>query len=223
MSDDRRDGEAWPPTRPAGGVDLDAREAAILGRPPRIGPLQPGEFSDEALALTGKLRQIGSGRPPPTSMTEVPEIVATMLRHPELYERYIEFGIQIGPRGALPFRDRELVILRIGWLCRAPYEWGEHVKKGKEAGLSAVEIERVTLGATAPGWSRHDEALMRAVDELYTDAMISDETWAILAETYGDKQLIELPMLIGHYQGIAFSQNSLRLRLNAGNEGLRTR
>ncbi len=204
-------------------VDITSREELILGKPPRIAPLAPDEFPEEALAMTGKLRQIGSGRPPPTSVTEVPEVVAIMLRHPELYGRQVEMGIQVSPRGALAFRDRELVILRIGWLCQAPFEWGEHVKKGKEAGLTSEEIERVTQGSSASGWNEHERAILKAVEELFEQAMISDATWDALSKRFDDKQLIELPILVGHYQAIAYSQNSLRLRLGNGNIGLKAR
>jgi alkylhydroperoxidase family enzyme len=207
---------------PDGGKDaIAAREALINGQPPRIPPL--AELNEEALALTGRLRQIGSGRPPPTSMAEVPELLGIMLRHPQLYERTIDMGIQLGLRGALSAHDRELVVLRIGWLCLAPFEWGEHVKKAKALGFTSEDIERITIGSSAPGWGELDGAILRAVEELRADAMISDATWAILASHYNDKQLIELPILVGQYQMIAYSQNSLRIRLTEGNHGLTAR
>ena len=53
--------------------------------------------------------------------------------------------------------------------------------------------------------------------------MIGDVTWKTLAERYDERQLIELPVLIGQYQLVAFYQNSLRLRLHAGNDGLLAR
>ncbi len=65
--------------------------------------------------------------------------------------------------------------------------------------------------------------MVRAVEELRNDAMISDATWAELAKTYDDKQLIELPMLVGQYTTVAFYQNSLRLAPRLGNGGLTSR
>jgi hypothetical protein len=55
---------------------------------------------------------------------------------------------------------------RVGWRCRAPYEWGEHVDIAKRNGVTAVEVERVTAGAYAPGWTAHEMAILRGVDEL---------------------------------------------------------
>jgi 4-carboxymuconolactone decarboxylase len=199
-------------------VDTRAREALILGKPPRIPPLKPSELGKEASETALALRKAASAG----TSDEVTEFTATMLRHPALYRCHVALGIQLYG-GALAPRDRELAVLRIGWLCKAPYEWGEHVKIGKRVGVSAEEIERVIRGSTAPGWNEHERAIIRAVEELLDDAMISDETWAVLSRRLDEKQLIELPMLVGNYVALAYFQNSLRLRLIAGNPGLSAR
>jgi alkylhydroperoxidase family enzyme len=199
---------------------LRAREASITGQLPRIPPMAPEEFTEEMRASTRELRR-AAGLPPEG---EVPEYVATALRHPSLYRSHTALAILLMSEGELSPRDRELAVLRTGWLCEAPFEWGEHVAMGKRvAGLTTEEIERVTVGSTAPGWNEHDRAIMKAVEELNDDAMISNETWAILTKRLDDKQLIELPILVAQYMGVAFLQNSMRVRMLAGNIGLQAR
>lgn len=198
--------------------DERAREALILGKPPRIAPLKPSELGKDAAESALALRKAASA---PAS-DEVTEFTATMLRHPALYQRHTELAFQLYG-GALSARDRELTILRTGWLCQAPYEWGEHVKIGKRVGLTAEEIERVRTGSTAAGWDEHDRAILSAVEQLRENAMIGDETWEVLARSLDERQLIELPILVGQYQGLAYLQNALRLRLIAGNPGLSAR
>lgn len=202
----------------AAAFDERAREALILGKPPRLAPLEPGELGREAAESARALRKAASA---PAS-DEVTELTATLLRHPALYQRHTELAFQLYG-GALTPRDRELIILRVGWLCKAPYEWGEHVTIGKRVGLTAEEIERVTRGSAAPGWDEHDRAILSAVEQLSENAMISDHTWAVLERGLDEKQLIELPVLVGQYQGLAYLQNALRLRLIAGNPGLSAR
>jgi len=145
---------------------------------------------------------------------------ATMLRHPGLYRRHTELALELF-RGALTARHRELAILRLGWLCQAPFEWGEHVHNGKHlAGLTSEEIEQLKQGSTARIWNEDDHAILRAVEELVGDAMITDETWAVLTRYLDERQLIELLVLVGHYQGVAYLQNTLRCPLLPGNAGL---
>lgn len=185
---------------------------------PRIAPLPEDELGEEALPLAARLRSLFG-----LETTELPAAVATMLRHPEIYRAQVEYVTQRARAMTLNTRDLELVILRTGWLCRSDYTWGEHVNFGKKAGLTCDEIEWLAQGSTAPGWNERDRALNRLAEELHEDACVSDETWAVIAEHFTDKQIIELLMMVGFYHEIAFLYNSMRVSLNPGNKGLAAR
>ena len=75
-------------------------------------------------------------------------------------------------------------------------------------------------GSSAPGWSEHDAAILRAVEELMADHMVSDATWATLAKKFSEPQLIEFVTMVGQYVTTGYVQNSLRMRLAADNPGL---
>jgi len=185
---------------------------------PRIHPVAENELGEDALPLAARLRSLFG-----LETTELPDAIATMLRHPEIYRAQVEYVVQRARAMTLAMRDLELVILRTGWLCRSDYTWGEHVVFGKKAGLSSEEIEWLTQGSAAPGWSERDRALNRLAEELHEDACVGDETWAVIAAHFSDKQIIELLMMVGFYHEIAFLYNSMRVRLNPGNQGLAAR
>ncbi len=203
----------------AASFDIEAREAEITGKPQRIVPLAPEEFDEHARALVVSVRQalgLGTG-------AAIPEVFCLMLRHPGLFRGQMEMSVQLLGKGALSPRERELAVLRVGWWCRAPFEWGEHVDIAKRYGVTAEEVERVTRGSSAPGWTGHERAILQGVEELLGNQMISDETWEVLARTWNERQLMEFPMLVGVYFTTALQQNSLRVRLGPDNRGLRKR
>jgi len=226
-------------------ADMEHNEAPLVDKPPRIAPLDVSELTDDLLAIVSRMIKVNTAlgsreqetltdlMPDPAGvapasdlsavLAQLPEIVRTMLRHPELFARQVDMGIQLLAQGALAPRDRELAILRIGWLCQAPYEWGEHVQVAQKLGIGREEIERITRGSAADGWSEHEQAIVRAAEELFEGAMISDATWATLAKRLDERQLIELPIVVGQYQTVAYYQNSLRLCLHEGNLGLQAR
>lgn len=226
---------------PQSAADIARRTAAVLGDGPRILPLELNELSAELLTILDRMAQVNAAldsrdKEALTQLIDsdgaddvaaevraLPEIVRTMLRHGELFATQADIGIQLLGRGTLNPRDREIAVLRIGWLCQAPYEWGEHVIVAKKVGLTSQDIERITIGSGADGWTPLERAILRATEELYEQAMISDETWAVLAASLSEVQLIELPILVGQYQAVAYYQNSLRLRLHDGNAGLSAR
>jgi alkylhydroperoxidase family enzyme len=147
-------------------------------------------------------------------------IFATLARHPELLEAWLPYGTYLLTEGTLSARDRELLILRTAVNCESPYEWGQHVRIAMAGGIDRETIGRVAEGAGASGWSESEAALLRAADELHDTARIGDATWAALAEGYDEKQLIEIPMLVGQYHMVAFMLNSLGVEQDEGLEGL---
>jgi alkylhydroperoxidase family enzyme len=203
--------------------DIVAREAAILGAEPRIAPLEPEAFPEELHAMREHLWAMSEVRDPELERPDIPTIIPIMMRHPTLFQRQTEMGVQLLVDGVLPGRDRELAILRVAWLCQAPYEWGEHVRFAHALGMTRAEVEAIIIGPDAPCWTLHERAILNAVAELRADAMVSDATWATLAERYDERQLIELLIVIGQYQAVAYYQNSLRIRLSEGNIGLAAR
>jgi 4-carboxymuconolactone decarboxylase len=186
---------------------------------PRIAPLPPEELGPDAMDVIAGVMKAQS-KP---ARVDVPAFIAIMLRYPELFKLQAELSAELFS-GALPFRDVELVLLRTTWICQAPFIFGEHVKTAKaNCGFSSEDIERIVEGSTAEGWDEHSRALLRATEELIAEANISDETWATLAKTLDERQLIELPILVAHNQGVAYVQNALRAPLMEGNEGLAAR
>jgi 4-carboxymuconolactone decarboxylase len=136
-------------------------------------------------------------------------IFATLAHHPRLLKHWSAFGGALLYGGKLPARERELLILRTGYLCRAPYEWGQHVKIGLAAGLTDEEIARVADGPDAAGWSDAEALLLRATDELHADSTISDDTWSALAAQWDNQQLIELCMVVGQYHLVSMTLKAL--------------
>ena len=175
---------------------------------PRIAPLPPEERSDDQQQL---LEGVAAGVP-------ASNIFATLVRHPGLYRHWLPFGGKL-LAGKLPPRERELLILRTAWNCRSEYEWGQHVLIGGASGLEDQEIDRVPHGPGAPGWSPFEQTLLQAADELHADSCLSDETWAALAARYDDRQLVEIPMLVGHYHMVGYALNSLGVQREEGIAG----
>lgn len=198
------------------GFDIAARERHVVGQGPRIAAVPNEEVDEASLALINEVRA-GAGAPP---VTHVPEYMRTVIKHPEIFRCQMEMGTVLF-NGRIPVRERELAVLRVGWLCRAPYEWGQHVEIARRVGITAEEIARVREGSGAPGWSPHEAAIVRGVEELIEDRTLSDATWDTLAATWDEEQMIEFPMMVGQYVATAYVQNSLRIPLEDVNPGLR--
>jgi alkylhydroperoxidase family enzyme len=183
---------------------------------PRIDPLDEAQWDEQLQPLREAMKALGGGR--------VFNIFSTVAHNPRLLKNWMVFGTHVLNKSTVPPRERELVILRIGWLCQAEYEWAQHVVIGKLCGLTDEEIARIPSGAEAPGWSELDQLLIRASDELHGDSCISDATWKGLSSHYDKPQMLDLLFTAGQYTLVSMVLNSLGVELDEGLEGFpRTR
>lgn len=176
---------------------------------PRIDPIPESEWDDvQRDAMKGVLEE-----------GNILNIFRTLAVHPKLAKRWMVFANHIMGKSTLSLRDREIVILRIGWLCRSEYEWGQHVVISQRAGLSMEDINRVKGGADAGGWADNERWLIRAADELHDNAFVSDATWQALTETYDDQQMMDIVFTCGQYNLLAMALNSFGVQLDDGIPG----
>jgi len=177
---------------------------------PRITP-QEGEWHKSISQTYNLYKKAFEGK--------IPNVSKTLARHPKLMKNWEPLTNYLMMRSRLPKRDREIVILRIGWLCQSEYEWAQHAIIAKEIGLLEEEIQRITKGPDAKGWSEFEKTLICAVDELYTDAFISDDTWKALSENYNIKKLMDLIVTVGQYNLVSMFLNSTGVQLEEGKKG----
>jgi hypothetical protein len=211
-----------PHTNPSPSSEqIAARHNAIYGRGLRVEPVR--NLTDEQRELLGPPPGFEKyiGRTPASSGSKYAGLVHLVMAHnPGLLRQFRTMMPFFMLEGTLPPRDRELAILRAAWMRQIPFVWGEHVAIGKKVGMTSDEMDWLTEGSSAVAWVEHDRAVVRAAEELVDDAMISEETWSVLAKKFDEAQLVELPLLVGQYLLMGYYQNSVGLPLWEGNEGL---
>ena len=118
------------------------------------------------------------------------------------------------PFGQLPRRDTELVILRVAWQCHSAYEWHQHVPIALRVGLTADEIAGVADRTSVDGFTDRQRTLLAVSDELLARRTLSDSTWSAVQATLGNREAIELCLLIGNYQGLASTIGGLGIQID---------
>jgi alkylhydroperoxidase family enzyme len=163
----------------------------------RLTPLGPAQRTAEQRQLLATVRG-----------DDAPNLFSTLVRHPALYRKWLPFCLHLLTDSAFPSRERELLIIRTASLCGSGYELHHHVGLGSQVGLTEHELAALT-GDTTADWSTRDRLLLAAVDQLHARHTIGEVTWRALSALLTTEQLIELPMLVGHYVLLAGTLNSL--------------
>ena len=146
-------------------------------------------------------------------------IFGVLGHHPKLLKRFQLFAGFLLNKGLLPDREREIVILRIGWNARSEYEFGQHTLIGRDAGLTADEIAALTRRPDEHDWSAGDRDLIALADELAADDRVGDATWERLAARWSEAELVELLLVAGMYRLVSGFLNSTGVQLDEGVPG----
>jgi 4-carboxymuconolactone decarboxylase len=152
------------------------------------------------------------------------DVFKTCLQHRALCRAWMPFTRYVlSTDSTLTRRDREILILRTSWNCKADYDWAHHVEAARRAGLSEEEIGRIARGnaTTAGAWSRSDGLLLLAADELHRDQHVSDQTWkSLTAAGYTERQMMDAVFTVGQYTMVSMFLNSAGVQLEPGFTGL---
>ena len=176
---------------------------------PRVAPLQDHEFNDEHKAALAPFMKTGA---------PVINIIRTMVRHPQARTAFGVWGNYIlSADNSLTAREREILILRAGYLCRSGYEFAQHRAFALRAGLSNAEIENIKAGAEA-GWKPDEANLIRACDEMVGDHFISDATWKALSARYNERQLMDIVFTTTQYVQVSTMLNTFGVQVEDGVE-----
>jgi alkylhydroperoxidase family enzyme len=174
---------------------------------PRILPLSDSDLSEEQRLAAEPLTR---GR-------SLQNIFRTLIRFPDAFSRFVHWGNYVlSRRNSLPPRQREIVILRVGFLCRSGYEFAQHVAFARSAGVTDDEIAGVKLGLSAKNWGSADSALIEATDELVRNFFVSDRTWATLQQHFTERQCVDLIYTAGQYVQVSMLLNTLGVQLDDG-------
>lgn len=146
-------------------------------------------------------------------------VLATMAHHPGLSQALGGLAGFVLNEAGVPRRQRELVILRMGWNCQARYEFGQHTLYGKAHGVSDDEIVAVTQPLRCHPWSDEDRVLLQMTDDLYTDDCVSDATWRELTQRWNVPEIMEFVSSALTYRVVSGFLNSFGVELDDGVPG----
>lgn len=142
-------------------------------------------------------------------------VFRTFVRNPPADRLRGAINSHVNSSSTLSPRHRELLLMRIGVLCRSEYEFAAHARVGRKLGMTDADVARIVAGPDAPDGDPLETALLRATDELWEDDRISDPTWQALARALDTRQLFDVLVAVGGYRSTSMLINSAGVQLDA--------
>jgi 4-carboxymuconolactone decarboxylase len=145
---------------------------------------------------------------------EILNIFRALSHSPEALRRFMKFGSYFLTEGKLDRKLRELAILRAGWLCKAPYEFSQHISFGRRTGLSDDQI-RAIAEPRASLFTPNEMAVLAFATEMTSDARVSDATFAAVRSFLNEEEIVEMTMVTGYYNMVSRVLNTLEVDIDA--------
>lgn len=127
---------------------------------------------------------------------------------PGTAETFIAYSESIRRGHQIPPKLLELMILRVGHRCNAPYEVHHHRRLARNAGLSEAEIAAAAEGPRAAGLDDAQRFALTLVDELVDEKTLSRSTFDAAVATYGIRTVADMVLLVGFYTMASMFLNS---------------
>ncbi len=174
-------------------------------RSARIAPIEMEDASEDVRAMLEPLRWDGV----------IPNLHRTLATYPSALNAFKAWGAHVLRGGSsLGAREREILVLRVGWLSRAGYEWVAHVEIGKGAGLTDQEVEQIKVGSSHPAWSLSDRTLVKAAEEIHADRFVADATWEELNAQLNRNQCMDVVFTIAQYELVCTILNTFGVQFD---------
>lgn len=169
---------------------------------PRISPLSP----DEA-----RLVAEAAGVP---SMYAPLNIFRTLLRQPEIAGPLADLLTGLLKGSHLAHRQRELLIMRTGWLTGCDYEWTQHWRVGREwFECTDDDFLETREWRSSSHFDEVDRAVLAATDEVHASGHVSQVTWDECRRHLDEEASLELTAAIGLWRMVAVLARSLDIEL----------
>ena len=180
---------------------------------PRVEPVPVAEMTTEQKELLG----IEDGKPLPRRATT--NLFRTLAHNPDLMSVYFPLGDAVNRAPQFPDKPRELLIMRVAWLYQSEYEWAQHREPALRSGWTPEDLERIKAGPDAPGWTQDQRTILKAADQLVSNAYLDDDVWQALSSQYSAQDIMVLMTVVTHYHWVAMMTKTLGIELEEGKQG----
>lgn len=134
-----------------------------------------------------------------------------LLNSAPLADGWRELLTAVRNRSSLPPALREMVILRVAVLNRAPFEFDAHVPHAKAAGIGDEQLDALRAARPGAAFTALERAVLDLTDTMTRDVQVPDALFEPLREHFDPRALVELVATVAAYNMVSRFLEALRI------------
>ncbi len=131
-----------------------------------------------------------------------------VLESPDLGGAFLQFQHAEEKMTSLTERVRQVVILSVGSVWKAPYELYAHAAVARTAGLPEEAVKALTTGEAATGLSSEEQMAQQFTRQLALERTVSRELFHQAKDVFGVRGLVDMVFLTGCYETVCSLLNT---------------
>ena len=173
----------------------------------RFPPLAPGAMTPEQKAIADAIIATRGSMNGPFN---------AWLRDPTLADRLQKVGEQIRFHTSLPSALNEFAILITARHWTSQFEWYAHYPLAMKAGLEPAIAADLAVGERPAVMTQDEAAIYDFSTSLHATGDVSDATYKLVLDRFGEKGVIDLIAVNGYYDLVSMTLNVARVSVPAG-------
>src|SRR3954464_4385590 len=141
-----------------------------------------------------------------------PNLYRALANHPVIVAAWTEFANSLRHGSRTPRALRELVILRGAQLCASEYEWAQHLRMARKAGVREAQIAVLAAWRSSPEVDATERAALQLAESV-TSGRVSDEAYREAMRHFDHHDYVELTVTVGFYAMVARVLDAMAVEL----------
>ncbi len=141
-----------------------------------------------------------------------PNLYKALANHPAIIGAWTEFANTLRNGSRTPRALRELVILRGAQLVQSEYEWAQHLRMARKAGVREEQIRALPDWKGSKEFDAKEKAAL-AVAEAVTQGRVSDEVYRHAMQHFDHHDYVELAVTAAFYAMVARVLDAMGVQL----------
>ncbi len=141
-----------------------------------------------------------------------PNLYRALANHPPLVAAWAEFARAVRYESRTPRALRELVILRGAQLMSSEYEWAQHLKMARKAGVREAQIRALHEWRGSGEFDEKEKAVLALAEEV-TAGKVSDAAQAEVLKHFSMQDYVELSLTGAFYAMVGRMLDAMEVQL----------
>lgn len=126
-------------------------------------------------------------------------------------EGWLNYLTAIRQKSSLPGALRELIIMRVALLNRAPYEADQHAPIALREGLTPAQLEGLADWPASPHFDDRQRAVLAYTDAMTRQVQVPADVFAAVATGHSHRELVEITATVAAYNMVSRFLEALQI------------